>query len=99
MNPKRHPTTRPDRQRLFLNCSLRNADLRVAHGQCRVEPSRGRGLTIPNRHNGVSFRIPAVPSVSSCTQSPSSSCPLVSSCVLSVPELCDTAVTSTELSA
>src|SRR5713101_9675878 len=52
------------------------------------------GLTVPNRHNGVSFRIPAVPCVSSCTQSPGSSCPLGSSRVLLVPELRDTAVTS-----
>jgi hypothetical protein len=53
-----------------------------------------RGLTVPNRPNVVSFRIPAVPSVSSSTQSPSSLCPLVSSRVLLVPELRDTAVTS-----
>ena len=50
--------------------------------------------TVSNRPNGVSFRIPAVPCVSSCTQSPSSSCPLESSRVLLVPELHDTAVTS-----
>src|SRR5260370_21781696 len=56
-NTKRHPTTRPDRQRLFLNCSLRNADLRVAHGNRRVEPSRGRGLTVPNRVGAMSSSV------------------------------------------
>src|SRR5712691_6234706 len=42
----------------------------------------------------MSFRIPAGPPVSSCTQSPSSSCPFVSSCIPWVPRMRDTAVTS-----
>jgi hypothetical protein len=53
-----------------------------------------RCLTVPNTHTGMSFCIPAVPSVSSRTQSPRSSCPLVSSCVLLVPRMRDTTVTS-----
>jgi CBS domain len=48
----------------------------------------------PHRAHGVSSRIPRVPPMSSCTQSPSSSFPFVSPCVLLVPRMRDTAVTS-----
>ncbi len=53
-----------------------------------------RGLTVPNRRNGVSFRVLWCPRGSSCTQSPSSSCPFVSSCIPWVPRVRDTAATS-----
>ncbi len=59
-----------------------------------VRTSAPLGRTVPNRPNVVSFRIPAAPPVSSCTQSPSSSCPFVSSCIPWVPRMRDTAVTS-----
>src|SRR2546427_7128460 len=51
--------------------------------------------TAPNRPNVVSFRIPAAPPVSSCTQPPTSPHPFVSSCIRWVPRMRDTAVTST----
>src|SRR5256885_9243646 len=57
-------------------------------------PFRG---TAPNRPNVVSFRIPAAPPVSSCTQPPTSPHPFVSSCIRWVPRMRDTAVTSTGL--
>ncbi len=46
-NTKRHPTTRPDRGRLFPNCSLRNADLRVA-----IRPAPRRAILPPRLFPG-----------------------------------------------
>ena len=53
------------------------------------------GLTVPNRPNVLSSGIPAAPPASSSTQPPTSPCPFVSSCIRWVPQMRDTAVTST----